>query len=78
LKFDHCRKEPLFYLVQWSGYKGTPDEYSWTPVADLENIANLVSDYHSLYPKKPGLSYNSDYLLPNCRVTTSYPVSPVA
>jgi len=52
-KFDCCRKEPLLYLVQWSGYKGTPDEYSWTLVADLENAADLVSDYHLLYLKKP-------------------------
>ena len=60
-KFDHHRKEPLLYLVQWSGYEGTPDEYSWTPMADLENAADLVSDYHTLYPKKLGPSHNSDY-----------------
>ena len=77
-KFDRCRKEPLLYLVQWSGYKGTPDEYLWTPAADLENAADLVSDYHLLYPKRLGPSHNSDYLLPNCQVTTSYPVSPAA
>jgi len=65
-KFDHCRKELLLYLVQWFGYEGTPDKYLWTPVADLENAADLVSDYHSLYPKKLGPSHNSDYLLPNC------------
>jgi len=77
-KFDRCRKEPLLYLIQWSGYKGTPDEYLWTPVANLENAADLVSDYHSLYLKRPGPSHNSNYLPPNCRVTTSYPVSPAA
>jgi len=77
-KFDRHRKEPLLYLVQWSGYEGTPDEYSWAPATDLENAADLVSDYHSLYPKRPGPSHNSDYLPPNRRVTTSYPVSPAA
>jgi len=66
LKFDHRRKEPLLYLVQWSGYEGTLDEYSWTPAADLENAANLVSDYHSLYLKRLGPSHNSDYLPLNC------------
>jgi len=77
-KFDRHRKEPLLYFVQWSGYKGTPDKYSWTPATDLENAADLMSDYHSLYPKRPGPSHNSDYLPPNCQVTTSYPVSPAA
>jgi len=65
-KFDHRRKEPLFYLIQWSGYEGTLDKYSWIPATDLKNAADLVSGYYSLYPKRPGPSHNSDYLPPNC------------
>jgi len=53
-KLDRQRRDPLLYLVQWSGYEGTPDEYSWTPATDLENVAELVSEFHSLYPGKPG------------------------
>ena len=30
-KLDQQRRDPLLYLVQWSGYEGTPDEYSWMP-----------------------------------------------
>jgi len=53
-KLDWRRRDPLLYLVQWSGYEGTPDEYLWTPATNLENAAELVSEFHSLYPGKPG------------------------
>jgi len=53
-KLDRRRRDPLLYLVQWSGYKGTPDKYSWTPATNLENTTELVSEFHSLYPGKPG------------------------
>jgi len=53
-KLDRQRRDPLLYLVQWSGYEDTPDEYSWTPASNLENAAELVSEFHSLYPGKPG------------------------
>jgi len=53
-KLDWRRRDPLLYLIQWSGYEGTPDEYLWTPASDLENAAELVSEFHSLYPGKPG------------------------
>ena len=53
-KLDWQRRDPLLYLVQWSGYEGTPDEYSWTPATDLEHAAELVSEFHSLYLGKPG------------------------
>jgi len=53
-KLNWRRRDPLLYLVQWSGYKGTLDKYSWTPASNLENVAKLVSEFHSLYPGKPG------------------------
>jgi len=28
-KLDHQRKDPLLYYVQWAGYKGTLEEFSW-------------------------------------------------
>jgi len=28
-KFDKCKKDPLLYYVQWSGYENMADEYSW-------------------------------------------------
>ena len=53
-KLDQRRRDPLLYLIQWSGYEGTLDKYLWTPASDLENAAELVSEFHSLYPGKPG------------------------
>ena len=53
-KLDQQRRDPLLYLIQWSGYEGTPDEYLWMPASDLENAAELVSEFHSLYLGKPG------------------------
>jgi len=53
-KLNQQRREPLLYLVQWLGYKGTPEEYSWTPATDLENATRLVSEFHFLYLGKPG------------------------
>ena len=53
-KLNQWRRDLLLYLVQWSGYESTPDEYSWMPATNLENTAELVSEFHSLYPGKPG------------------------
>jgi len=53
-KLDQQRRDPLLYLIQWSGYEGIPDEYLWTLATNLENTAELVSEFHSLYPGKPG------------------------
>ena len=53
-KLNQWRRELLLYLVQWSGYKGTLEEYFWTPATDLENAARLLSEFHSLYLGKPG------------------------
>jgi len=52
-RLDYQRKDPLFYLIQWAGYEGTPDKYSWLPANELENAANLVSDYYSHFLEKP-------------------------
>jgi hypothetical protein len=38
----------LLYLVHWAGYEGTDEEMSWVLVTEL------VNDFHSAYPAKPG------------------------
>jgi len=52
-KLDHRRSEPLLYYMQWAGYEGTAEEYSWLPAADLANATELVADFHRQYPEKP-------------------------
>lgn len=44
----------LVYLVQWKGYEGTAEEYSWEPVDNLENASELIEEFHQAYPEKPG------------------------
>jgi hypothetical protein len=53
----------LMYYIQWAGYKGTDEEYSWILTSELGNAQELVNDFHSKYPDKPGpLSALSDNL----------------
>jgi len=44
------------YYVQWAGYKGTPEEFSWVPASDLKNTKELVAEFHLSYPEKPSPS----------------------
>jgi len=53
-KLDRCKCIQLQYYIQWAGYQGQPDEYSWVDASDLENANELVADYHKKYPNKPG------------------------
>lgn len=55
-KIDKRRKCKLLYYVRWLGYEGTNEEFSWLPADELGHAAELVSDYHSAYPTKPGPS----------------------
>ena len=50
----HHRNCKLLYLVHWLGYEGTDEETSWLLATELGHASNLVSDFHSCYPAKPG------------------------
>jgi hypothetical protein len=53
-KIDRRRTCKLLYLVRWSGYEGTDEELSWLPAVELGHASELVTDFHSAYPDKPG------------------------
>jgi Chromo (CHRromatin Organisation MOdifier) domain len=54
-KIDRRRKPcNLLYLVRWAGYEGTDEEMSWVLATELGHSAELVTDFHSAYPAKPG------------------------
>jgi hypothetical protein len=53
-KLDRRKRVQLQYYVQWSGYQGTDDEYSWLDASDLEHANVLVALFHQKYPNKPG------------------------
>ena len=50
----HCCNCKLLYLVHWLGYEGTDDETSWLLATELGHAPDLVTDFHSCYPGKPG------------------------
>ena len=52
-KIDHRRSCKLLYLVRWLGYENTDEEFSWLPATELD-AKDLISDFHSAYPAKPG------------------------
>ncbi|EEB91957.1 hypothetical protein MPER_09607 [Moniliophthora perniciosa FA553] len=42
-QFCRC---PLRYYIQWSGYEGTDEEFSWV-AADELNAPEAIEDFHS-------------------------------
>ena len=54
-KIDRRRKTcKLLYLVRWTGYEGIDEETSWLLATELGNAVELLDEYHSRYPDKPG------------------------
>ena len=55
LKMDNRRSKcKLLYLVHWTGYTSTDEETSWILASELENVPELVLDFHQSYPAKLG------------------------
>src|SRR6201981_2450557 len=54
-KIDRGRRNcKSLYLVRWFGCEGTDEETSWLLATELGHASDLVSDFHSHYPAKPG------------------------
>ena len=55
LKIDRRRRHcNLLYLVRWAGYEGTDEETSWMLATELGHASEIVTEFHSAYPAKPG------------------------
>ena len=50
-KKDKCK---LLYYVCWLGYEGSDEEFTWLPATELNHASNIVFNFHSAYPAKPG------------------------
>ncbi|MBW0543725.1 hypothetical protein O181_083440 [Austropuccinia psidii MF-1] len=48
------KRGKLWYLVEWKGFSKHPERTTWEPASNLTNFPDLVKDFHSLYPDKPG------------------------
>jgi len=69
LKYDYryWKSCELFYLVCWTGYKGTNKEYSWLSALDLTHANEATDDFHQCYPNKP----SPDFFGPEHHATVS-------
>ncbi|MBW0513772.1 hypothetical protein O181_053487 [Austropuccinia psidii MF-1] len=48
------KRGKLWYLVEWKGLSEDQERTTWEPASNLTNSPDLVKDFHSLYPDKPG------------------------
>ncbi|MBW0465515.1 hypothetical protein O181_005230 [Austropuccinia psidii MF-1] len=48
------KRGKLRYLVEWKGFSQDSERFTWEPTEKLTNCPELVKDFHSLYPDKPG------------------------
>ncbi|MBW0592298.1 hypothetical protein O181_132013 [Austropuccinia psidii MF-1] len=48
------RRSKLWYLVERKGFSEDPERTTWEPAPNLTSSPDLVKDFHSLYPGKPG------------------------
>ncbi|MBW0534332.1 hypothetical protein O181_074047 [Austropuccinia psidii MF-1] len=48
------KRGKLWYLVEWKGFSQDSERSTWAPTENLKNCPELVKDFHSLYPDKPG------------------------
>ena len=53
-KLDRRFRTKLRYYVEWEGYEGTDEQYSWVGADDLEHAQELRTEFHRRYPGKPG------------------------
>ncbi|MBW0511064.1 hypothetical protein O181_050779 [Austropuccinia psidii MF-1] len=51
---SNLKRGKLWYLVEWKGFSEDPERTNWKPASNLTNSPELVKDFHSLYPEKPG------------------------
>ncbi|MBW0516769.1 hypothetical protein O181_056484 [Austropuccinia psidii MF-1] len=48
------KRGTLCYLVEWKAFNEDPERTTWGPASNLPNSPDIVKDFHTLYPDKPG------------------------
>ncbi|MBW0479523.1 hypothetical protein O181_019238 [Austropuccinia psidii MF-1] len=48
------KRRKLGYLVEWKGFSQDQERSTCEPAKKLKNCPEIVKDFHSLYPDKPG------------------------
>ena len=49
---SRIRGKQLQYRVQWKGYEGHQQEYTWEPAENLHELTDTLDTYHAKYPDK--------------------------
>ncbi|MBW0495277.1 hypothetical protein O181_034992 [Austropuccinia psidii MF-1] len=48
------KRRKLWYLLEGKDFSQESEISTWEPAENLKNCPELVKDFHSLYPHKPG------------------------
>ncbi|MBW0488470.1 hypothetical protein O181_028185 [Austropuccinia psidii MF-1] len=48
------KRGKLWYLVEWKGFSQDPERSTWETTENIKNFPELIKDFNSLYPDKPG------------------------
>ncbi|MBW0532544.1 hypothetical protein O181_072259 [Austropuccinia psidii MF-1] len=48
------KRGKLWYIVEWKVFNEDPERTTWEPASNLTNSPDLVKEFHTLYPDKPG------------------------
>ncbi|MBW0545531.1 hypothetical protein O181_085246 [Austropuccinia psidii MF-1] len=48
------KRRKLWYPIKWKGFSQDSERSAWEPAENLKNCPELVKDFHSSYPDKPG------------------------
>jgi hypothetical protein len=46
----------LRYLIEWTGYENTNEQFTWVGADDIDAVEHLNS-FYCRYPDKPGPEY---------------------
>ncbi|MBW0486257.1 hypothetical protein O181_025972 [Austropuccinia psidii MF-1] len=52
--YSKIKSGKLWYLVEWKGFSQDQERSTWQPTKNLNNFPELLKNFHSLYPDKPG------------------------
>ncbi|MBW0573434.1 hypothetical protein O181_113149 [Austropuccinia psidii MF-1] len=50
------KRRKLWYLMEWKGFSQDSERSTWETTENLKNCPEIVKDFNSLYPDKPGPS----------------------
>ncbi|MBW0478968.1 hypothetical protein O181_018683 [Austropuccinia psidii MF-1] len=50
----NLKRGKLWYIVEWKGLSDDPERITWEPDSNLTSLPDLVNDFPTMHPDKPG------------------------